>query len=231
MAGRLFLERLDAPDQRARIRAEVIHRLKDDRGGGDPKNVQWNRCEFDPTLNGKTLADYTRLRGSEPTIENAADAALDLQRRGGCSTIFHAISEPDVARIMVHPATMIATDGEGPTLGKGSPHPRAYGTFPRVLGRYVREKKLMTLEQAVQKMTGLPAMRVGLRDRGLLKIGMAADILVFDPNTIIDRSEFTKPHQFSEGIRDVVVNGEPVLLEGKMTGARPGRVLYGPARQ
>ena len=133
-----LLERLQAPESRARIKAEVARRIREDRGGGDPKNVRFNRCDFDPALNGKTLADATAAHGLPVTIENAAEIALDLQIKGGCSTIYHAISESDVERIMRYPGTMIATDGDAPVFGKGSPHPRSYGTFPRVLGVYVR---------------------------------------------------------------------------------------------
>lgn len=226
-----LLERLEAPKSRARIKTEVARRIREDRGAGDPKNVQFNLCDFDPSLNGKTLADATALRGMPVTIENAAEVALDLQKQGGCATIYHAISEADVERIMKYPGTMIATDGEAPVFGKGAPHPRAYGTFPRVLGRYVREKKLLTLEDAIRRMTSLPASRLKLLDRGILRPGMAADIVVFDPAVVTDRSEFTKPHQYSVGIRHVLVNGTFVLREEKMTGEHPGRVLYGPGRR
>jgi N-acyl-D-amino-acid deacylase len=226
-----LLERLEAPESRARIKTEVSRRIREDRGAGDPKNVQFNLCDFDPSLNGKTLADATALRGMPVTIENAAEVALDLQKRGGCATIYHAISEADVERIMKYPGTMIATDGEAPVFGKGAPHPRAYGTFPRVLGRYVREKKLLTLEDAIRRMTGLPASRLKLLDRGILRPGMAADVVVFDPAIVTDRSEFTKPHQYSVGIRYVLVNGTFVLREEKLTGEHPGRVLYGPGRR
>jgi N-acyl-D-amino-acid deacylase len=132
---------------------------------------------------------------------------------------------------MRHPLTMIGSDGEAPVFGNASPHPRAYGTFPRLLGRYVREKGVLTLEDAVRKMTSFPAARLKITDRGVLRPGMKADIVVFDPATVSDRSEFGKPHQYSVGIREVIVNGEVVLRDGKMTGARPGRVLYGPARK
>jgi dihydroorotase/N-acyl-D-amino-acid deacylase len=225
-----LLERLKAPDSRARIQAEVLRRLRDDRGAGDARNVQFNRCGFDPSLNGKTLADATRLRGLEPTLENAADTEIELQMKGDCATIYHAISEEDVERIMRYSGTMIASDGESPALGDGSPHPRAYGTFPRVLSRYVREKKLLTLEDAVRRMTSLPAARLKLWDRGLVRPGMMADLVIFDAEHISDRSEYTKPHRYSEGIRDVMVNGKFVLLGGKLTGEHPGRVLDGPAR-
>jgi N-acyl-D-amino-acid deacylase len=224
-------ERLAAPEQRARIKAEIERRIRDDRGAGDPKNVQFAHCGHDPSLAGKTLADAARTRGLEPTIENAADVAIEIQLKGGCSTIYHSMNEEDMVRIMRHPLTMIASDGEAPVFGQASPHPRAYGTFPRVLGRYVREKSILTFEDAIRKMTGYPAWRLKLMDRGVLRPGMKADIVVFDPATVTDRSEFTNPHQYSVGIRDVLVNGEPVLRDGKVTGTRPGRVLFGPARK
>lgn len=226
-----LLERLKAPGQRAKIKAEIVRRIKEDRGGGDPKNVQFNLCSFDASLAGKTLADAARLRGLEPTFENAAEVAMELQAKGGCSTIYHSINEADVERVMRSPYTMIASDGDAPALGEGSPHPRSYGTFPRVLGRYVREKRVLRLEEAVQKMTGLPAARLRLTGRGTLRTGMAADIVIFDPSTVGDRSEFAKPHQYSVGIRDVLVNGVPVLRGGTMTGEKPGEVLFGPGKQ
>lgn len=225
-----LLERLQAPESRARIKAEVARRIREDRGAGDPKNVQFNRCDFDPSLNGKTLADATAGRGLAVTIENAADMAIDLQVKGGCSTIYHAISEPDVERIMKYPGTMIATDGDAPVFGRGSPHPRSYGTFPRVLGLYVREKGLLSLEDAIRRMTSLPADRLKLLDRGVLRPGMIADVVVFDPARIADKSEYTNPHQYSIGIHDVMISGQFVLLDGKLTGIHSGRVLYGPGR-
>jgi dihydroorotase/N-acyl-D-amino-acid deacylase len=226
-----LLERMQASESRARIKTEVIRRIREDRGGGDPKNVQFNHCEFDPSLNGKTLADVTASRGMPVNIENAAEVALDIQQKGGCSTIYHAISEADVERILKYTGTMIASDGDAPIFGAGSPHPRSYGTFPRVLARYVRERKTLTLEDAIRRMTSLPAARLKVTDRGLLRPGMRADIVTFDPDKIADRSEYAKPHQYAEGVRDVLVNGEFVLQESKMTGMRPGRVLHGPGRQ
>lgn len=228
--ARALAERLGAGDSRAKIKAEMVHRIKNDRGGGDPANVQFASCGFDHSLDGKTLADATKARGLAPTPENAAEVMMEMQLKGGCSAIYHAISEDDVVRIMQSPYTMIATDGFSPKPGDGSPHPRSYGTFPRVLGRYVREKQVISLEEALRKMTGLPSARLKLSDRGLLRAGMKADIVLFDADRIGDRSEFTKPHQYSVGVQHVVVNGVPVLVENAMTGARPGRVLRGPAQ-
>jgi N-acyl-D-aspartate/D-glutamate deacylase len=147
---------------------------------------------------------------------------------GGCQAVFHAISEDDLQRILVHPATMIASDGEVVVFGRNVPHPRSYGTFVRVLGRYVRDRKLLPLESAVQKMSAFPAQRLGLADRGVLKQGLKADLAVFDPARIADTATFEKPHSYAAGVSTVVVNGEVVFEKDAMTQARPGRVLYGP---
>jgi N-acyl-D-aspartate/D-glutamate deacylase len=126
---------------------------------------------------------------------------------------------------------MIASDGEVPIFGQANPHPRSYGTFARVLGRYVRELKTLTLEDAVRRMTAFPAQRLGLSDRGVLKEGLKADIAIFDPLTIRDLATFEKPHQYAEGVTQVIVNGQIVFAGGTMTDARPGRILYGPAKR
>lgn len=225
------LERLAAPAQRARIKAAIVENLRVDRGAGDPRNVGLARCTFDASLAGKNLAEATRARGLEPTFENAAETAIELQSKGGCSAIYHAISEEDVVRIMRSPFTMIASDGEIPVFGKDAPHPRSYGTFARVLGVYVREKGVLSLEEGVRKMSGYPAARLKLWDRGILRPGMKADIVVFDPGKIADKSEFDKPHQYSAGVRDVLVNGRFALREGAVTADRLGRVLYGPSHR
>jgi N-acyl-D-amino-acid deacylase len=171
----------------------------------------------------------TKIHGLEPTIENAAETALWIVEQGGCSGIFHAIEEQDLQRILKHPATMVASDGGIPIFGEGSPHPRNYGTFSRVLGRYVRELKTITLEDAIRKMSSYPAQRIGLADRGVLREGMKADIAVFDPLTVADKATFEKPHQYSVGVSHVVINGQLALDEGRMTEARPGRILFGPS--
>jgi len=224
-------ERLGAADQRARIKATIVQNLQVDRGAGDPKNVQIVNCSFDRTLAGKNLSEITRARGAEPTFENAAETAIDLLLKGGCSAIYHAIQEEDVVRIMQSPYTMIASDGDIPVFGQAAPHPRSYGTFARVLGVYVREKRVLTLEDAVRRMSGYPAQRLKIWDRGLLRPGMKADIVIFDPAAVGDRSQFDKPHQYSVGFRDVIVNGKPVLLNNAVTAERPGRIIFGPAHQ
>jgi dihydroorotase/N-acyl-D-amino-acid deacylase len=224
-----LVERLSGPADRAKIKAEIVSNLETGRGGGDPKNVVIVNCGFDASLAGKSLADLTRERGVPVNFENAAETAMSLQTKGSCSAVYHAIGEPDVERIMKSPYTMIASDGDIPVFGKGAPHPRSYGTFARVLGVYVRERRVISMEQAIHKMSGMPAARLRLGDRGLIKPGMKADIVVFDPDKVIDKATFEKPHQYSEGFVDVLVNGKFALLDGKVTAERPGRVLYGPA--
>ena len=224
-------ERLGAPEQRAKIKAVVVEKLKVDRGAGDPKNVQIVNCGFDKSLAGKNLADITRARGAEPTMENAAETAMELVAKGGCSAIYHAINEGDVVRIMQSPYTMVASDGDIPVFGVASPHPRSYGTFARVLGVYVREKHVLTLEDAVRKMSAFPAERLKIWDRGLLRPGMKADVVVFDPAVVADRAQYDRPHQYSVGFRDVIVNGKLAMRESQVTAERPGRILYGPSHQ
>jgi N-acyl-D-amino-acid deacylase len=225
------VERLNAPEQRARIKATVVENLKHDRGAGDPKNVAIVNCGFDPTLAGKNIAQITRDRGKEPTMENAAETVMDLVAKGGCSAVYHAIAEEDVVRIMKSPYTMIASDGDIPVFGQAAPHPRSYGTFARVLGVYVRDQNVITLEDAIRKMSAFPAQRLKIYDRGMLRPGMKADVVVFDPATVADRATYDHPHQYSAGVRDVIVNGKFVLRDEKVTAERPGRVLYGPSKE
>jgi N-acyl-D-amino-acid deacylase len=228
--GRIgLLKRLSDPAVRAKIKAAIAERIRNDRGAGDPKNVVLSRCAWDPTLDGKSLGKITDERGRNPTFENAAETAIEIQEKGGCSAIYHAIDEEDIERILKYPFTMIASDGGVVPFGQGVPHPRNYGTFVRVLGRYVRERKVLSLEDAVRKMTSLPANRLGLHDRGVIRPGMKADLAVFDPALIADRATFLEPHQYAVGVRYVVLNGRLALADGKLTGDRPGRVLYGPA--
>ena len=223
-------ERLADPAQRARIREETARIIQLERGGGDPDNVVISSCSWDPSLAGMTLGDVIELRGLEDSLHGAADAAFWLTEQGGCGGVFHAIGEDDVLRIMRHPASMIASDGGVIVFGQAHPHPRSYGTFARVLSHYVRELGVLTLEEAVRKMSAFPAQRMGLHDRGVLRTGMIADIAVFDPASVRDLATFEEPHQYAEGFSHVIVAGELVLENGRVTSARPGRVLYGPAR-
>jgi dihydroorotase/N-acyl-D-amino-acid deacylase len=226
-----LVKRLTDPATRERIKAAVVDSIRDERGAGDPKNVVLAACGFDSHLAGKSLADLAVGKGLPPTLENGAEEAIAIEIKGGCSAVYHAISEEDVERILKYPFTMVASDGGIPVLGQEAPHPRNYGTFARVLGRYARERKLLTLEDAVRRMTALPAARLKLMDRGLLRPGMKADIAVFDPAMVADKATFLQPHQYAAGMVHVFVNGVAALRDAKMTGQRPGRVLYGGARR
>ncbi len=226
-----LLARLDDPETRRRIRGEIVYRIEHDRGGGDPQNVVIGLCTWDRSLEGKSLAGILAERETEVTLANAADLVMEIIIRGGARAIYHAMDEADVERIMQHPVTAIGSDGGVSVFGESVPHPREYGTFARVLARYVRERGVLTLEEAVRKMSGATAQRLGLQDRGVLREGLFADIAVFDSATIQDRATFAEPHQYAEGIAYVLVNGTLVVDDGRHTGARPGRVLYGPGHR
>jgi N-acyl-D-amino-acid deacylase len=180
-------------------------------------------------LQGKTLAEVARQRKTD-----AIDALLDLliEDQGYTYVAVFGMSEPDVVLALQQPWVSINNDSQGTApdgiLGQDHPHPRAYGTFPRILRKYVREEKRLTLEDAIRKFTSLPADRMRLGDRGVLKTGMWADVVVFDPAAVRDLATFARPNQLSEGMRWVLVNGIPVIGEGKATGALPGKVLRGP---
>jgi N-acyl-D-amino-acid deacylase len=219
------VKRLKDPAMRKEIMLETARIIRDERGGGEAKNIVLARCTWDPSLDGKSLADVIRLRGMEPNLDTAAEAGMWLVEQGNCQAIYHAMSEEDLERIMRHPATMIASDGGIQVFGRTAPHPRSYGTFARVLGVYVRERHTITLEDAIRKMTTLPAQRLHLQDRGLLREGMKADVTIFDAARVRDTATFEKPHQYAEGFSSVIVNGQ-VVFDGKaMTAARPGKVL------
>ena len=177
------------------------------------------------------MADILNDREIMVTVSNAADLVLEIIERGGARAIYHAMAEQDVERIMRHVATAIGSDGGVSVFGEGVPHPREYGTFARVLGRYVRERGVLALEDAVRKMSGATAQRLGIRDRGLLREGLFADVAVFDPARVRDRATFDDPHQYAEGVEYVLVNGVVVVDGGEHTGARPGRIIYGPGRR
>lgn len=216
-------ERLAAPEQRAKIKAEIVRRIENERGGGDPKNIVLTNCRFDRTLERKSLAAILVERGKQPTMDNAAELAMDVQSKGGCSAVFHWIHEQDIERILKYPWTMVASDGSL-TMA----HPRSYGTFARVLARYVRERKVIPFEDAVRKMSGLPAQRTRIYDRGIIRPGMKADLVILDPEKVEDRATFEKPGELAVGVRDVIVNGRIAMRNGKETEERPGRLLYGP---
>lgn len=217
--------RLADRDTRARIRADVVARFHDIYGG-DLSRIMIASSVVAPDLAGKTLAEIAAARGAADPYADVAEFVMDLGRERPASAdtmcIFHSMCETDVVRIMGYPHTVVASDGWGIEMGAGHPHPRLYGTFPRVLGRYVREQRLFTLEEGVRRMTSLPAARLRLGDRGVLTPGAWADITVFDAAAIADRATFADPHRYPVGIDYVIVNGAVVLDHGTHTGALPG---------
>lgn len=220
-----FIQRLDSPKLRDSIKNGIIFNILNDRGGDDLDRIQFAKVSWMPELEGKTLKFWTELRGLQPTLENGADLVIEAQIKGGASCIFHAMDEKDVVNIMKHPQTMIASDGRLVKLGDGHPHPRWYGTFPRVLGEYVRERSVLTLQEAIHKMTLLPANVMGLEDRGHIVEGKKADLTIFDPKTVIDKATFETPHQYSEGILYVLINGKLAVEEGVFYPIKSGEVL------
>jgi len=230
-----MLARLRDPAQRARIAREMA----------DPQSPGWENQWYgsgggdgitlasvlNPELQqyeGLTLTEIGRRMGKDPR-----EAVMDLVMadRGESFCIMAMMNEDDVRAALAHPLVAIGTDSgaraeDGP-LSESKLHPRGWGSFPRILGHYVRDEKLMTLEEAIRKMTSRPAARVGLLDRGILRPGMKADITIFDPAAIHDVSTFDDPNHYSVGVRHVIVNGRPVLEDGQMTKARPGEVLRG----
>jgi dihydroorotase/N-acyl-D-amino-acid deacylase len=227
-----MIERLKDPAARARIRKEM-------ETPSDDWNNEWQEVAGPDAilvgavqnpklvpLQGKNIAEIAKLWNKDP-IDTVFDLLIEDEAFTGVAMV--GMSEPDVALALQQPWVSICNDSQGTApdglLGKEHPHPRAYGTFPRILRKYVREEKKLTLEDAIRKFTALPAQRMRFADRGVLKAGMWADVVVFDPETIRDVATFENPNQLSEGMRFVLVNGVPVIDEGKMTNALPGKVL------
>jgi dihydroorotase/N-acyl-D-amino-acid deacylase len=235
-----FRERIAGDDERRRVLEAVEQdmRLKLFERGQDPKQVAHLRAALariqvaslseDTKLEGKNLAEILDLRGTPLSLRAGAELIVELVGRGA-GAIYHTIDDReggDVDRVMQHAQTCFASDGVVPQFGEGHPHPRSYGTYPRVLARYVRERGLLTWEAAIHKMTGLPARRLGWTDRGLVKPGHWADLVLLDPERIRDAATFAAPHQHAEGVVHVLIGGEPVLEAGRMTTQRPGRPVY-----
>jgi N-acyl-D-amino-acid deacylase len=185
---------------------------------------------YDTTLNGKSIEAVNLVKGRKHKAKEEALTIIEMMLHGGAGMVFHGMSEADVRHIMQYPFNMPASDAGIRDFGAGSPHPRGYGTNARILGKYVREEKLLTLEEAIRRMTSLPAQKFQLKERGLLKEGMAADIVVFDENTVSDLSTFDHPHQYSTGFQYVVVNGQLVVDHAQHTGVRSGKALFGPGK-
>ncbi|MEZ0611109.1 amidohydrolase family protein [Fibrella sp. WM1] len=214
---------------RHKIRDEMVASLKKN----DRKNYDYavvSRFEADTTYNGKSIHQIAQVRGLKTDAASEADlvmALLEQAQMKRIQMVYHTMSEADVATIMRYSNTMIASDAGVARFGSNMPHPRAYGTNARVLARYVREQKVIPLEEAIRRMTSLPAQRFRFADRGLLRPGYAADIVIFDENTITDASTYDAPHAYSQGFSYVLVNGTPVVESGKHTYKRPGQILLG----
>ncbi|HET7898373.1 MAG TPA: D-aminoacylase [Flavisolibacter sp.] len=179
----------------------------------------------DTTFNGKSIEEVNLLQGRKHKAKEEAETVMNMMSNGGASMVFHGMSDDDVKRIMQYPFNMFASDASIRVFNQGAPHPRGYGTNARVLGKYVREQQVISLEEAVRRMTSLPAQKFGLKDRGLLREGFAADIVVFDEKLVNDLSTYTAPHAYSTGFQYVLVNGKMVVEEGKHTGERSGKAL------
>ena len=223
-----LLQRIEDPNSRKLIIDGIIERILFDRGGGHPKNIFISKSSWNTSLEGKNLAELCIERDLEPSPYNAAMVVFEIIKGGGASAVYHAINSDDVDLIMQHPMTSIASDGPMTVFGIGSPHPRTYGTFARVLGSYVRDRNILSLEEAVRKMTSLPAQILSIDNRGLIQEGYYADITIFDASTVTDKATFEDPHQYAEGIYSVLVNGVIVVENGAHNGSKPGRVLRGP---
>jgi N-acyl-D-amino-acid deacylase len=224
--NRAFLQRLEDPRQRPALEAYAREKVAQ-LGSWNSIQISSTRTEGNAWLRGRRLGDAAQEAGEEPF----AMALRLLREEGSVGMIGFGMSEENTAQILAHPLGMVCSDGSvyapsGP-LSEGSPHPRSYGTFPRVLGHYVRERRIMPLETAIHKMTGLPARKIQLRDRGVLRPGGYADLVAFDPSTIRDTATFEDPHRYPEGISLVVVNGVITVRDGVLTGELAGRPVRG----
>jgi N-acyl-D-amino-acid deacylase len=221
--------RLKDPIVRARIKKEMLDGLKDKK----LKNysyAQVARFAPDTTFNGKNISEINRLKGRKADVKQEAETILEMiEAVNRTQMVYFSMDEKDLTRILQYPFNMIASDAGIAKFGAGMPHPRAYGTNARVLGRYVREQKVIRLEEAIRRMTSLPAQKFNLRDRGLVREGMAADLVLFNEQTVGDAATYTNPHAYSTGFVFAIVNGVVVVEEGKHTGARSGQVLKGGA--
>ncbi len=234
-----LLKRLADPETRARLKKEIVTgspgwwNIIEAAGSWDNVILANARNEGNARFNGKSIAQIAKDWGKEP-----ADAAFDLvaQGDGRVTAIYHMMSEQDIETALRFPWTSLGSDSgaalnPGAMDGAGLTHPRSYGNFPRLIAHYVRERRVLTLEEAIRKMTSWPAMRMRLPNRGLIREGCWADVVVFDLARLQDRSTYAEPVLFPEGIEYVLVNGQVVIDHGKHTGARPGQVLYGPGRR
>ncbi|MGE0813652.1 MAG: amidohydrolase family protein [Vicinamibacterales bacterium] len=222
-----FAERLNDPAARARLKTDKDFKTwSEEHGGWSGIALARARTAKNRQYEGKRIAEIAKLRGDADPMDTCID--IMAEEGGNVSGIFHTMSEEDVRTVMRLPWVAVASDGSAINLdAPGVPHPRNYSTNVRVLGHYVRDEKVLTLPDAVRKMTGLPASILGLTDRGLLKTGYAADVAVFDPATVGETNSFEKPKSYAKGVPYVLVNGVVVIDKGEHTGARPGKPLRG----
>ncbi len=179
----------------------------------------------DTLYNGKSIEEINTLRGNKHSAINEAETIVQMMEQGGAQMVYHGMSEADVITIMKYPFNMIASDAGIANMNEGRPHPRAYGTNARVLGKYVREEKVMPLEEAIRRMTSLPAEKFNIKNRGLVKEGYYADIVIFDENEVADKSLYEAPHQYSVGFKYCWVNGSLTINEGKHNGTKKGMAI------
>lgn len=219
-----FRKRLSDPAEKARIVAQMKESLR--RSGRDSyAYAVIANFRPDRSLNGKSVAEAARLKRGADALDDQIELILDLEGQGGAGAIFHGMSEDDLQHFMRHPNTMFASDGGIQVRDDSVPHPRSYGNNARVLARYVRDLRLLRLEDAVRRMTSLPAHAFRLKDRGVIREGARADLVLFDPAEVQDVATFGDPHHFARGFRHVLVNGVPVIRDGQATGKRPGQAL------
>jgi len=219
-----YRKRIGDPEQRSRIRTEMMSIYPQQAGEGFD-SIQFEKLPHVDGYAGRTLADYLREHQLPLTLEAAVDALIELQAQGRFIAIYHSMSEADIEQFLLYPHTMINSDGDLAISKDKLYHPRTYGAFPRVLSSYVRAKGLLSLEQAIHKMTGQSAQRLGLQDRGVIGEGNVADLVIFDAGTITDHSTYLEPHQYSTGIKHLIINGRLAIKDEVMTGALPGQVL------
>lgn len=225
-----LLARLHDPATRERIRTEMLEQLN------KYKFKNYSYCVVanygaDTSYNGKSITEINKLMGRKSKARFEAETIMDMVEKGGAQMVYHSMNEDDVRYIMRYPFCMAGADAGVPNPGRSMPHPRAYGTNARILGKYVREEKIISLEEAIRRMTSLAAQKFQLKDRGLIRPGMAADIVIFSENEVNDRATFLEPHQYSVGFKFVLVNGQMVIDQEKHTGARSGQALFGPGKQ
>ena len=216
--------RLADPSVRSRIVDEMQTKLASI-GQKDYSYATVAGFPADRSYDGKTIPEIAAMKGKPKTLQGEIDTIFEMIDQGGAQMVYHSMGDEDVERIMRYPNTAFGSDGGIREFGLGKPHPRSYGTNARVLARYVREKHVLTLEDAIRRMTSLPARTFSLKDRGLIKSGMAADLVLFDPARVEDKATFSDPHQYSEGFDVILVNGKISVENGQLTEARAGKVV------